>query len=416
MPAAGEVLICSLVFLISFCHVGQDAASKTAAVINTNVGCNYNDPSTVKQIVTIIFSFLTMTAFSQTKGYSTLDNTYEYHFNEFNNHKLKGKIKSLIVYKKENSNFHSKNLAIKLDTRLADCHKYFIDSKQVSQIRFLNSDSTLRSKRVFSNELIREFVFYQPREKVQSRHIFVYNNSGQLTEKLIKDINDSIEFIVKYNYDKRNQLESVIGDERYNYKYIYDEFGGFYEVKYSEYNGQSTIHEIRYNKYSDTESLNVILQNEPKIKFEDIKNLKRNWQNMSKIDNYNRVVFEQSKDLKLNEIQIESSFTYNSDNHLISKAFKTKNGTNETYTFEYKEDKLIRQFAKDKNGIENFNRFLYYNEHGDLIKKHNAGVGIKEEVYTYEYTYDNNDNWTEKKEIVDGKLFEITYRQIEYEE
>jgi hypothetical protein len=36
MPAAGDALIQSLVFIFRFGHLGQDAASKAAAVINTD--------------------------------------------------------------------------------------------------------------------------------------------------------------------------------------------------------------------------------------------------------------------------------------------------------------------------------------------------------------------------------------------
>src|SRR5690606_710053 len=41
MPAAGDVWVESLVFLISFAHVGQRRASKAAAVINSNVASNW---------------------------------------------------------------------------------------------------------------------------------------------------------------------------------------------------------------------------------------------------------------------------------------------------------------------------------------------------------------------------------------
>lgn len=357
-----------------------------------------------------------MTIFAQPKGYTTLDYTFEYHLNDFNNHQLKGKIKLLMVYKKANNNFHNKSLTIKLDTGMLDCHKYIIDKAQISEVQFLNLDSTLRSRRIFFNGLIQKLEFYQPNETLQKREIFIYNDVGQLIEKIVKDGNDSIEFNIKYNYNERGYLESVIGAESYNYKYIYDESGGFYDVKYSDYNGQTTIHETRYNSHSNTEILSIILQNEPKVKFEDVKNLKKVWQSLSKIDKYNRIVFEQSKDLKLNEVQIESSLTYNNDNQLVSKTFKTKNGTNDIYTFLYQDKKLVRQFANDETGHENFNQILKYNDYGDLSMKQNVGVGIKEETYTYEYTYDTNNNWIEKKEIVNGKLFEITYRKIEYEE
>lgn len=368
----------------------------------------------LRQILTIIIVFLTMITSAQTKGYSTLDYTFEYHLNDFNNHNLKGIVKSLTVYKKGNNNFHSKNLSIKLDTLMLDCHKYLIENYKISEIQFLNSDGTKRFKRLFFNGQIQELVSYKSNEIIQDIYNFVYNDFGQLIAKVIKDGSDNIRFNVKYNYDEKRRLESVIGDESYNYKYIYDETGGFYDVKYSEYNGQINIHETRYNRYLNTENLNVILQNEPKIKFEEIKNLKKVWQSLSRFDNSNKIIFEQSKDLKLNQVQIESSYKYDKNNQIISKTFKTNNGTNDTYSFLYKDKTLIRQFAKNAVGFENFNQILEYNEYGDLKKKHNTGIGINDEIYTFDYTYDNSNNWTEKKEIVNGKLFEITYRKIEY--
>jgi hypothetical protein len=370
----------------------------------------------VREIVTIIFTFLTMTILAQPKGYTTLDYTFEHHLNDFNNHQLKGNIKTLLIYKNENNNFHSKSLTTKLDTRLLDCHKYLLNKTQILEIHFFNSDGTLRFKRMYLNGLIQELVTYQSNEVVENTTTYIYNKAGQLIQKLIKANNDSIKFNIKYIYDSENRLENVIGGENYCYKYIYDASGGFYDVKYSEYNGEVSIYEIRYNSFSDTENLNIVLQNEPKIKFEDVKNLKKIWQSLSKVDNYNRVVFDQSKDLQLNEVQIEKSFTYNDSNQIISEVFKTKNGTNDTYTFIYQDKKLVRRFANSERGFQNFNQLLDYNEYGDLIKKYNVGEGIKEETYTYEYIYDKMNNWIEKKEIVNGKLFEITYRKIEYVE
>lgn len=78
----------------------------------------------------------------------------------------------------------------------------------------------------------------------------------------------------------------------------YDEIGGFYDAKYSEYNGMLTIHEVRYNSYSDIELLNFILQNEAKIKFEDVKNLNKIWYNKTIFDNFGRIIFEETKDLR----------------------------------------------------------------------------------------------------------------------
>lgn len=369
----------------------------------------------MKETLTVILSFLTITIFAQPKGYSTLDYSFEYNLNEFNNHKLKGKIKSLLVYHKENNNFHSKNPTIKLDTALGDCHKYFIDSNQVAEKRILNSDSTLRLKQLYSRKLIQELVSYQPNEIIQSRHIFHYNDSNHLLDKFIKDDNDNIKFHIKYNYDDRNRLESVIGGENYNYKYIYDELGGFYDVQYSEYNGKYTIHLIRYLRHSDTENLDILFKCEPKIKFEDVGNQKKKWQCLSKLDTQNRVVFEQSIDLISNEVQLESSFIFK-NNQLVNQIYKTKYNTNDIYTFEYEKNNLIRRFRKNEQGLEKFNEFLHYNEQGDLLKIYRKGISIEDEVYDYLYTYDLKNNWTEKKEILNGKLFKITYRQIEYEQ
>ncbi|TAE36709.1 MAG: hypothetical protein EAY79_11000 [Runella slithyformis] len=357
-----------------------------------------------------------MIIFAQPKGYTTLDYTFEYHLDDLKNQALKGNIKTLMIYKNENINFHSKSLSIKLDTRMLDCHKYLLDKTKISEIHFYNSDGTLRFKRIYIDGLIQELVSYKENELIEYTTTYIYNESGQLIRKLIKDHNDSVMFNINYIYDNKNRLENVVGGENYNYKYIYDDSCGFYDIKYSEFNGQTTIHETRYNRISNSENLSIILQNEPKINFEDVKNLKKIWQSLSKFDNYNLIVFEQSKDLKLNEVQIESSITYNNDNQLVSKTFKTNNGTNDIYTFIYQDKKLVRQFANYESGNENFNQFLDYNDFGDLSLKKNVGVGIKEETYNYEYTYDTNKNWIEKKEIVNGKLFEITYRKIEYEE
>lgn len=67
-----------------------------------------------------------------------------------------------------------------------------------------------------------------------------------------------------------------------------------------------------------------------------------------------------------------------------------------------------------------YDKIIYtYNEHGDIIKKEKiSGKLLSSDNYirTYQYTYDERNNWIEKMSFEDSNIYAIEEREIEYYE
>jgi len=369
----------------------------------------------MKQIATIILTFLTITTFAQSKGYkySMLDDSYELEAKSFKSHNLNGKIKSVMIYKKANSNYDSSNLPVNLSPKLMNAHKFFIESNQLVETQFINESGAVGSINIFSNGLIKKMIFYGSSKTIQYQDTFYYNQSNKIVKTVRVDKAGKIRSYITYAYNSKGQLDSVVDLGSINYKYIYDEFGGVYDITYYHKNNRDSIRDVIYHRSSDTEELTINIQKEQNIKFENVAHLKKKSQYLIRMDSHHRVVSEEQKNLVSGVVTMEMLYTYQND-LLVKKTFTTDYGAGNVHTYAYKGNKLVREISKDKNGVEVFKQELQYNAHGDIIKKHEKDRD-KDEVHKYEYTYDHSNNWTEKKDIINGKLFEITYRDIVYE-
>jgi hypothetical protein len=86
-------------------------------------------------------------------------------------------------------------------------------------------------------------------------------------------------------------------------------------------------------------------------------------------------------------------------------------------TFEYDNDgRLISLISTDPDTQVNATNRFEYNNKNDLIEhysKNNFQRGTKE-IITYKYTYDSNNNWTQRIEFENGNPIKISERKIEY--
>ena len=86
-------------------------------------------------------------------------------------------------------------------------------------------------------------------------------------------------------------------------------------------------------------------------------------------------------------------------------------------TFEYdNEGRLMSLISTDPDTQVNAIDRFEYNDKNDLIKhysKNNFQRGTKETI-TYKYTYDRNNNWTQRIEFMNGNPTKISERKIEY--
>ncbi|MBF6655060.1 hypothetical protein C3B48_05185 [Flavobacterium columnare] len=174
----------------------------------------------------------------------------------------------------------------------------------------------------------------------------------------------------KYSYDgiklKEQNYYDTNGDLVSRWKYSYDKNGNITEEILYDNNG---IEKYKYeNEYDNRNNLIETLQ-------------------------YSE-----------NSIEYRHSYSYDSENKKI-KYFRTNYVTNEvyinnTYTYDAK-DKLSE--IKSRTGvIEKF-------ENGNKVQLKNS-----ENNYTYEYKFDENDNWIKMIEYENEKPIRITKREIEY--
>lgn len=369
----------------------------------------------MKQLTTIIFTFLTITAFAQSKNYpySMLDKSFDLESTDFENQQLNGKIKSVAIYEKVNSNYESSDKTIKLDSALTNARKYFIESNRLVETHIINPNGAIGTIRKFSNGLVRQSLFYGSSKMIQHQDTFLYNHSDQLVKMTSIGKAGSYLAYTTYQYNSDGKLESVNDAGRLSFKYIYDKTGGFYDISYYHKNNKDSICKVRYHRSSDTEVLNIVVQGVQNKAFENVVTWKKLSQELKKMDNRHRVVFEESRDLVSGAVQMEKLYTYQAD-QLVKSTFKTDYGINDTHFYVYKDDKLISHTSRDKSDTEIFKQELQYNAHGDVIKMHEKSRD-KEEIHIYEYKYDQNNNWTIKKDIINGTLFNIKYRDIVYE-
>ena len=107
----------------------------------------------------------------------------------------------------------------------------------------------------------------------------------------------------------------------------------------------------------------------------------------------------------------KTDYTYNESGNLISsKSYETDKPQNTTTTY-YTPDGNVK-LEIDINGRTRREKIYYYNEHNDVAKITFVSGGVKEDT-TYEYTYDEHDNWTTRTQI-SGDQRTTTQRTIEY--
>lgn len=107
----------------------------------------------------------------------------------------------------------------------------------------------------------------------------------------------------------------------------------------------------------------------------------------------------------------KTDYTYNESGNLISsKSYETDKPQNTTTTY-YTPDGNVK-LEIDINGRTRREKIYYYNEHNDVAKITFVSGGVKEDT-TYEYTYDEHDNWITRTQI-SGDQRTTTQRTIEY--
>lgn len=118
-------------------------------------------------------------------------------------------------------------------------------------------------------------------------------------------------------------------------------------------------------------------------------------------------------------IRIENKYFYDKNHKLIVEKFNIENDSIfDEIINEYHENGKLKQSTSNLGG----NKFALiektiFNEKGDLIQKTvKTSDGKTDDVWSYKFKYDSNNNWIEKTEFKNNKPLKIVKRKIEYYE
>lgn len=280
----------------------------------------------------------------------------------------------------------------------------------------------------------------------ESLKTFCFNNSGNLKEKLHASKIDTLEYNY-FNYDKNGCLISEI---EFIKSYLYDD-EDITEKKYSLINDTLTVVKVNFKRTDLTTKNADTTHYEGKICYDTVGNkILELYPNIFhteinrttyKYDSLNRLIEEKKMSEYTHEnekyISLEGAYIYHYDNRgrVIEKIHYNgmKWGTDlmdrpyEVYKVEY--GKLIKQNNAYPLAIEYED--YRYNEHGDIIEKHYRIEGdqqCEEEFYkiyhedlttletitTYQYEYDEFNNWVFRLTYENGNLKNIDKRVIAY--
>jgi len=266
--------------------------------------------------------------------------------------------------------------------------------------------------------------------------VLEFNQLGNLTLSKEFLANGDIRKETSYTYDKRDRLLDLREIDHYGK-------GSVLEYNYS-YNSQDSITQlvIRKNDFKRTYKIERDEDNRP-IKREIIQNDTISTYN-ARYDSNNNLISESefdyenkpirlversfnSQNLKEREkitqysdwdtIEAENKYFYNKNNKKIVEQFNIENDStfDETKYKYHKNGKL-----KESTTVIGDDEFILveknqYNENGDLTEKIvKTSDGETNDVWSYDFKYDSENNWIEKIEFKNDKPLRILKRTIDY--
>jgi len=284
----------------------------------------------------------------------------------------------------------------------------------------------------FENDWERDYVFGQVRSIKQYKANVIDFESGNIEEPIIE---------YKKNY---TNFGKVIDHE------IFDNFGKLIQLTKNEYNNKEqrvksisenylipskTIETAVYNEKGEQIIANIVMDDT--LNFKAMLDFDNHGNLVSQINNQNGDSTSMSFEYKYNDRgnilwkkQIEKSefgtneyineFKYDQFGNLIELFFKSELSGDMKSIYEYDQKNRIKKVIQYKLGqIENETLFdKYYNQ--ILVKYYNEGTLNKE--MKYEYVFDSNGNWVERKAFIKensntAKKFILIFvetRKIEY--
>lgn len=216
---------------------------------------------------------------------------------------------------------------------------------------------------------------------------FVFDDAGKLKEETLGSIKNGFEYKEEYIYDKLGRIKEV-----YNLDYR----GDLNTKKVCEYDKEGNlISEIFYNNENFVAGKRLMKYDEGNYMIELLE-------------------YELGK-----KVPKKTECDYDSNGNMIGKREYYYDSTVQVDT-RYKYDSLGREieilYVRHHDTEIKMKVKYKYNSHGDVAEVlAGDGSDLPEEVTIYEYKYDEEGNWVECREVVDGKLKKITTKTITYQ-
>jgi hypothetical protein len=197
-------------------------------------------------------------------------------------------------------------------------------------------------------------------------------NDGSLYQKRVNAINEKGVLINGKKYNSEGKIIET-------WKYLYDDNGNMIEVTYYDNDGIFTGKQV--NKYDKNNNLTEYYYQNSKGKVT------------------NRDTYKYFKNGKIKE-----QHRYKSDGTLRDRrTYEYDDNGNEIIDKAYKADGSIMIYKSEYDKMNNIIENYWINEKGEQTHQ-----------TSFEYVYDNNENWITKKRSSNGELGMIWERKIEY--
>lgn len=312
---------------------------------------------------------------------------------DLSNYDFNGKIKSV-----KSELF---NLIVEKDT--------FRIGEKINSLAF-DRNSLLEFNKLGNLTSIKEFLY---NGKIIKEDIYTYDKNELLTKRKEIDNYGKGSFLdFKFNYDSKDSITKVIISN--------DKFKRIHKIERDENNRpirrdiiqNDTVHMIYSVEYDNNN--NVISESEFKYGNVPVKLIERSFNNQNLKENEKLIEYR-----TWDTIRIENRYAYDKNHKLITEKFNIENdSTFDEIKKKYHENGKLKESTSTIGG----NEFALidktvFNDKGDLIQKTvKTSDGETNDIWSYNYKYDSNNNWTEKIEFKNNKPLRIVKREIEYYE
>jgi hypothetical protein len=243
----------------------------------------------------------------------------------------------------------------------------------------------------------------------KGRDYEAYNKSGFRTEFLMKDGDDATELTVKYTYDGNNNLVELDRNDE-----------GEIEIEKMKFNSKGTVEVAdTYNKKGNLTGRSKFIYNNSGLLI-TMNEYDGNGKLISTVENKYNANNELVSSLTYDEprkLLYSGYYKYDMRGNVIEDIWGSRNSkgvmNERTKTFRFNSKKQKTEQTHSSGGSKPKRTTYEYDSNGNLLIEKDS----YDSQYTYQYTYDKQNNWTKSIRSYlsfGSKSFVITEREIKY--